>query len=137
MLRPRRPIQNQTPGVALRDTLASRTVAKCNFEDANRLFVLPASQVLRAGRLRSCAAAVSSVIVLCVALGRQPPSRDTRAYCPARTELPEPVLQRLVYHLPHELESRLPAHRLGQRRHAKVGDGTALTASDTPEDQKA
>ena len=86
MLRPRKPIPNQTRGVALCDTLASRTVAKCNFEDANRLLVLPASQVRHAGRLRSCAAAVWRVIVLCVALGRQPPSPDTGAYCPARAK---------------------------------------------------
>jgi hypothetical protein len=57
------------------------------------------SQVLHAQRLRSCTAAVSRVIVLCVAIGRQPPSPDTGAYCRARTKLPERVLSRLVYGL--------------------------------------
>ena len=42
------------------------------------------SQTLHAQRLRSCAAAVSRVIVLCVTLGRQPPAPDTGAYCRAR-----------------------------------------------------
>jgi len=75
------------------------------------------SQVLHAGRLRSCTAAVSRVIVLCVALGRQPPSPDTGAYCRARAQLPERVLQRLVYDLADELESRVPADWLWQGRH--------------------
>ncbi len=46
------------------------------------------SQTLHAQRLRSCAAAVSRVIVLCVTLGRQPPSPDTGAYCRARASCP-------------------------------------------------
>jgi hypothetical protein len=54
------------------------------------------SQALHAQRLRSCAAAVSRVIVLCVALGRRPPSPDTGAYCRARAKLPEAVLRRLL-----------------------------------------
>ena len=95
------------------------------------------SQVLHAGRLRSCAAAVSRVTVLCVALGRRPPSPDTGAYCRARAKLPERVLQRLVYDLADELESRVPADWLWQGRHVKVGDGTTLTAPDTPANQEA
>jgi len=95
------------------------------------------SQTLHAGRLRSCAAAVSRVIVLCVALGRRPPSPDTGAYCRARAKLPERVLQRLVYDSADELESRVPADWLWQGRHVKVGDGTTLTAPDTPKNQEA
>jgi len=94
------------------------------------------SQVLHAQRLRSCTAAVSRVIVLCVALGRQPPSPDTGAYCRARAKLPERVLSRLVYGLADSLESRVPADWLWQGRHVKVCDGTTLTAPDTPENQK-
>jgi hypothetical protein len=93
------------------------------------------SQVLHAQRLRSCAAAVSRVIVLCVAMGRQPPSPDTGAYCRARAKLPIPVLQRLVYASADQLESRIPADWLWQGRHVRVGDGTTLTAPDTPENQ--
>ena len=62
------------------------------------------SQVLHAQRLRSCTAAVSRVIVLCVALGRRPPSPDTGAYCRARAKLPETVLRRLVYDAADQLE---------------------------------
>jgi len=82
------------------------------------------SQVLHAGRLRSCAAAVSRVIVLCVVLGRKPPSPDTGAYCRARAKLPERVLRRLVYTVGDELESRVPADWLWLGRHVKIGDAT-------------
>lgn len=95
------------------------------------------SQVLHPGRLRSCAAAVSRVTVLCVALGRKPPSPDTGAYCRARAKLPERVLERLVYGVAEQLESRVPADWLWHGRHVKVGDGTTLTTPDTPENQNA
>jgi hypothetical protein len=94
------------------------------------------SQVLHAQRLRSCAAAVSRVIVLCVALGRRPPSPDTGAYCRARAKLPERVLRRLVYHVADQLESRADGDWLWLGRHVKVGDGTTLVAPDTGENQK-
>src|ERR1035438_2451269 len=64
------------------------------------------SQALHAGIARSCVAAVSRVTVLCVVLGREPPSPDTGAYCRARAKLPEGVLRRLVYTVGDELESR-------------------------------
>jgi hypothetical protein len=95
------------------------------------------SQALHAGRLRSCAAAVARVGVLCVMLGRQPPSPDTGAYCRARAKLPERVLRRLVYAVGDELESRLPADWLWCGRHVKIGDGTTLLAADTPQNQAA
>jgi hypothetical protein len=95
------------------------------------------SQVLHAGRLRSCVAAVSRVIVLCVVLGRKPPSRDTGAYCRARAKLPEPVLRRLVYESGEGLEREVPERWLWLGRHVKIGDGTTLTAPDTPENQAA
>jgi hypothetical protein len=95
------------------------------------------SQVLHAQRLRSCAAAVSRVIVLCVALGRRPPSPDTGAYCRARAKLPETVLRRLVYDAADQLEARVPADWLWLGRHVKAGDGTTLMTPDTPENQRA
>jgi putative transposase len=95
------------------------------------------SQALNPGRLRSCAAAVSRITVLCVALGRKPPSPDTGAYCRARSKLPERVLQRLVYGVADQLESRVPADWLWLGRHVKAGDGTTLTAPDTEENQRA
>jgi putative transposase len=93
------------------------------------------SQTLHAGRLRSCTAAVSRVIVLCVALGRQPPSPDTGAYCRARAKLAENVLRRLVYEVADPLESRVPADWLWLGRHVKAGDGTTLLTPDTQKNQ--
>jgi putative transposase len=93
------------------------------------------SQTLHAQRLRSCAAAVSRVIVLCVALGREAPSPDTGAYCRARAKLPENVLRRLVYGVGEQLESRVPADWLWLGRHVKMGDGTTLLAPDTQANQ--
>ena len=95
------------------------------------------SQVLHPGRLRSCAAAVSRVIVLCVAMGRQPPSPDTGAYCRARAKLPEVVIRRLVYQAADRLESQVPEEWLWLGRHVVLGDGTTLIAPDTPENQAA
>jgi len=95
------------------------------------------SQVLHAGRLRSCTAAVSRVIVLCIAIGHKPPSPDTGAYCRARAKLPETVLRRLVDETADQLESRVPADWLWLGRHVKVGDGTTLLVPDTPQNQQA
>jgi putative transposase len=95
------------------------------------------SQVLHAGNLRSCTAAVARVTVLCIMLGRKPPSPDSGAYCRARAKLPETVLQRLVYRVGDELESRVPADWLWLGRHVKIGDGTTLLAADTPANQQA
>ncbi len=50
------------------------------------------SQVLFKGEQRSCVAAVSRVVVLWVALGREPCSDNTGAYCRARAKLPVVVL---------------------------------------------
>ena len=94
------------------------------------------SQVLHAGRLRSCAAAVSRVIVLCVVLGRKPPSPDTGDYCRARAKLPLSVLQGLTYSVGEGLESRVPADWLWLGRHVKIADGTTLLAPDTAANQE-
>ncbi len=51
------------------------------------------SQALAKGELRSCMMAVSRVVVLLVALGREPCSKNTGAYCRARAKLPEVVIQ--------------------------------------------
>jgi hypothetical protein len=130
----------QADGLPLSDVLSEEDIQRA-FETENACFAqdegdiyTPAitlwaflSQVLHAQRLRSCTAAVSRVIVLCVALGRQPPSPDTGAYCRARAKLPERVLSRLVYDLADSLESRVPADWLWQGRHVKVGDDRCAT----------
>jgi putative transposase len=95
------------------------------------------SQVLHEGKLRSCVAAVSRVAVLCAMLGRKPPSPDSGDYCRARAKLPERAIERLVYRVGDDLESRVPAEWLWLGRHVKVGDGTTLLAPDTEANQKA
>ena len=94
------------------------------------------AQVMHADKARSCVAAVARITTLCVALGRQPPSPDTGAYCRARAKLREPVLRRLVYTMGDELESRVPADWLWLGRHVKLGDGTTLLTPDTPANQE-
>lgn len=64
---------------------------------------------MQAGELRSCTAAVARVIVLLVALGRQPCSADTAAYCRARAKLPAAVIRRLALQVGNQLEARIPA----------------------------
>ena len=94
------------------------------------------SQALQAGIQRSCVAAVSRITVLYVALGRQPPSPDTGAYCRARAKLPQRVLQRLVYSAADGLESRVPTEWLWLKRHVKLADGTTLRTADTEANQR-
>jgi hypothetical protein len=94
------------------------------------------SQALHAGIERSCVAAVSRITVLYVALGRQPPSPDTGAYCRARAKLPERVLERLVYSVADGLESRVPMDWLWLGRHVKLADGTTFRTADTEANQR-
>jgi putative transposase len=138
----------QAEGLPFDDVLSERDVEQA-FEEEGACFghdegdvYTPAitlwaflSQVLHADRLRSCAAAVSRVIVLYVSLGRQPPSPDTGDYCRARAKLPVPVLRRLAYEVAEALETRAPADWLWHGRHVKLGDGTTLTTPDTPKNQ--
>ena len=95
------------------------------------------SQVLHAGELRSCSAAVSRIIVLLVAMGHDPCSSDTAAYCRARAKLPEVVIRRLAVQVGERLESQVPADWLWHGRHVKLADGTTLTVPDTPANQRA
>ena len=95
------------------------------------------SQVLNPGRLRSCAAAVSRVTVLCVALGRKPPSPDTGAYCRARAKLPDACSDGWSTAWPNNWSLVFPFDWLWHGRHVKACDGTTLTAPDTEENQRA
>jgi putative transposase len=94
------------------------------------------SQVVHGGELSSCAAAVTRVAVLLLALGRKPCSTDTAAYCRARAKLPEAVLQRLVLQVGRGLEGQVPADWLWHGRHVKIADGTTLMMSDTSANQQ-
>jgi putative transposase len=95
------------------------------------------SQVLHTGLMRSCAAAVSRIIVLLVALGQDPCAEDTSAYCRARQKLPEAVIRRLAVEVSQELEAQVPADWLWHGRHVKLADGTTLTMPDTDANRAA
>jgi len=95
------------------------------------------SQVLHTGELRSCAAAVSRIVVFLVAMGRAPCSSDTGAYCRARAKLPEVVIRRLAVQVGQKLQEQIPADWLWHGRHVKLADGTTLTMPDTPANQAA
>ena len=90
------------------------------------------SQVLHAKEQRSCAAAVARVIVLCVALGREPCSDDTGAYCRARARLPLELIQRATEHVADTAEAQVPESWLWKHRHVHLLDGTTVSTPDTP-----
>jgi hypothetical protein len=89
------------------------------------------SQVLHAKEQRSCAAAVARVIVLCVALGREPCSDDTGVYCRARARLPLALIQRATYHVAEQAESQVPEAWLWKGLHVHLLDGTTVSTPDT------
>ena len=95
------------------------------------------SQTLHTGELRSCAAAVSRIIVLLVAMGHEPCAEDTSADRRARQKLPEAVIRRLAVQVGEKLEAEVPADWLWHGRHVKLADGTTLTMPDTDANRAA
>lgn len=93
------------------------------------------SQVLFRGEQRSCVAAVSRVVVLLVALGREPPSDNTGAYCRARAKMPVAVIRRLACVAADRCESQVPSSWLWRGRHVKLVDGSTCSMPDTPANQ--
>jgi len=93
------------------------------------------SQVLHKAEQRSCLAAVSRVIVLLVALGREPCANNSGGYCKARAKLPETVLQRLATRVADGCEREVPEAWLWKGRHVKLADGTTVSMPDTEENQ--
>ena len=87
------------------------------------------------GEQRSCAAAVARVVVLPVALGREPCSSNTGVYCRARAKLPEPVMRRLTLRMAQGCEEAVPLSWLWHRRHVKLVDGTTTSMPDTEANQ--
>jgi hypothetical protein len=94
-------------------------------------------QVLFKEEHRSCAAAVARVAVLLVALGKQPPSDDTGAYCRARAKLAETVLQRLTREVAQGCERKVPDDWRWHGRNVKLVDGSTTSMPDTQENQEA
>ena len=93
------------------------------------------SHVLFKGGRRSCVAAVSRVVVLVVALGRERCSDNTGAYCRARAKLPVVVVLRLTLQVAARCEEQLPGAWLWQGRHVHLVDGTTVSMPDTPPTQ--
>jgi putative transposase len=90
------------------------------------------SQMLFSKEQRSCRAAVARVIVLCVALGKEPCSDNTGAYCRARARLPLELIQRLTYHLADAAEASVPDAWLWKRHPVYLVDGATASTPDTP-----
>lgn len=140
----------QKPGLAFADVLPEREVQQA-FEDEGALFAQEEgdvytppvtlwaflSQALHKGEQRSCAAAVSRVIVLLVALGQPRCSDNTGTYCKARAKLSERVIRRLAYGVADGCERSVPQQWLWHGRHVKLIDGTTVDMPDTPANQKA
>jgi hypothetical protein len=140
----------QQDGLPFADVLPEETVQQA-FADAEADFAqdeentyTPAltlwaflSQVLHTQAMRSCSAAVARVIVLLVALGKDPCSSNTGAYCRARAKLPVAVLQRLTTDVADGCEQRLPTRWLWKDRHVYLVDGTTASMPDTPDNQAA
>jgi len=93
------------------------------------------SQMLHKGEQRSCTAAVARVVVLMVALGREPCSGNTGAYCRARAKLPEAVIRHLTLRMARGCEEAIPSERLWHGRHVKLVDGTTVSMPDTEANQ--
>jgi Transposase DDE domain len=86
---------------------------------------------------KSCTAAVARVVVLLVALGREPCAAGTGAYCKARAKLPERFLQRLVYDVGQRLEDEAPVAWRWHERRTILVDGTTVLLADTAANQAA
>ena len=86
---------------------------------------------------KSCTAAVARVVVLLVALGREPCAAGTGAYCKARAKLPERFLQRLAFDVGRRLEDEAPTSWRCKGRRAILVDGTTRLLPDTPANQAA
>lgn len=84
---------------------------------------------------RSCVAAVTRIVTLCVALGRNVPSPDTGAYCRARAKLQPKVLRRLTLGVAKRGEEAAGPKGLWHGRRVKIADGTTLSMPDTQANQ--
>src|SRR3990167_5740274 len=92
------------------------------------------SQVI--GADQSCQASVCQVIAHLISQGAEAPSPNTAAYCKARARLPEHVLSGLTKESGQQLEEQAEPQWLWRGRHVKLVDGSTLSMSDTPENQK-
>jgi putative transposase len=140
----------QHDGLPFADVLPEQTIQQA-FADAEADFAqdeedvyTPAltlwaflSQVLHAKEMRSCTAAVARVIVLLVALGKEPCSDNTGAYCRARAKLPAAIIRRLTTDIADGCERRLKRRWLWKGLHVHLVDGATVSMADTASNQAA
>ena len=140
----------QRPGLPFADALPEEAIQKAfddepaSFADDQDTVYTPSltlwaflSQVLFKDEQRSCVAAVARVVVLLVALKRDPCSNNTGAYCRARAKLSEKVIHRLTVDLADGCERQLDDEWLWHGRHVVLVDGTTVSMPDTLENQEA
>ena len=83
----------------------------------------------------TCVNAVGRVIVLMVAMGREPCSAATGAYCKARAKLPEGFLRRLTYQVGNSVEDEAPDTWRWHKRRVLLVDGFETVLDDTKDNQ--
>ena len=140
----------QGPGLAFSNLLSEERIKQAfdqegvSFAEGEGAIYTPAltlwaflSQVLFKGEQRSCLAAVSRVVVLLVALGREPCAKNSGPYCRARAKLSPLVIKRLATDLARGAEREVPGRWLWHDRHVKLVDGTTVSMPDTSKNQKA
>lgn len=83
----------------------------------------------------SCREAVAQLIAWRLALGLQPCSAETGAYCTARERLPEEACLQLARDTSRQTDDEAPEDWRWQGRRVLDVDGSTLTMPDTPENQ--
>ena len=94
------------------------------------------SQALFTGTVRSCRAAVQRVAVYYACLGLEVSGTNTGAYCRARTQITQGVVQDLAQGVAARCEADVPDAWLWHGLHVKMIDGTTFSMEDTPENQE-
>lgn len=85
----------------------------------------------------SCRGAVARYIAFLANEGKSPCSLNTGSYCKARKRLPEGMISELACNTARLLENEAPIQWLWKGRSITLVDGSTLSMSDTPENQKA
>jgi hypothetical protein len=86
---------------------------------------------------RCCVAAVARTIVLLGAMGREPCSAATGAYCKARAKLSEKFMQHLTYQVADGVEREVPNEWRWRQRRTMLADGFTALLDDTKANQAA
>ena len=133
----------KTDGLAFRDAMDSAAIedaaAKHCPNSRDRIFsplvtlFAFTSQAMSADH--SCREAVARVNADRIAIGLDPASADTGAYCAARLRLPEALIKDLAKLQGKTLEDKVPDTWRWKDRDVKVGDGATFTMADTSANQ--